>query len=1050
MKRILIIALINIIFLQVYAQTRITGKVVDDAGLEMIGSSIVQKGTSNGVITDFNGNFSINLLANGEKTLVISMIGYVKKEVDVRNKTSINVVLSEDNVALDEVVVVAYGTQAKPSITGSIASVSNKDLKDAPVASVSNALTGKISGLVTRQVSGRPGGDEAQLFIRGQASFNSTAPLVLVDGIERSFNQIDSEDIESISVLKDASATAVYGVRGANGVVLVTTKRGEEGKSKVSFSSEFGITHFNAIPQQLNAENTAILQREGSQNMGLDVTQASATNNYRTSEYDMYLYRTQLSPFTHPDNDMVDIFTKPGSQQKYNLNISGGNKILKYFVALGYFEQDGMYQTDVDEIRKHPTMQKLIELSPAVDKALVNPNYNPEYKFRRITARTNLDIQINEDLKVGVDMSYRFGNQNRPAAYSIVDANSDGEDMRLFAMFIRNSPQSFPIINMNGSAAAADTRWRQNPLTTLAYTGYRNDTDNDMEMTINFNYNLRKLVKGLALDGKYAFDNNWENFRGMGWRPYVYNYDLVTETYKQGLANALPRSGTSRTSPTTKQYGEVSLRYTNTFANVHKVCAVALANFNSKSGPPSKTVTADFSYVPHIYQAIIGRVNYGFDDRYLVEFNVGYNGSNRFSEGRRYDLFPSASVGWVLTNEKFFPQNDILSFAKFRASAGQVGNDNIGGFSYYYQSTYGNTNATKYSFGTTHNTPINGLIEGTLPNNFITWETATKYNLGFDSQWFNSNVTLNIDLFKELRTDILTNPGQYIIAAGAVGLPPANLGVVENKGFELELGWNKTVNKFRYYAKGILAYAHNEIIERSESAQPYEYLYQKGHPIGQFFGHHFDGFFKSYEEIAASPQQFGLSDIVPGDMKYKDINGDGIIDTNDRTAIGYSNIPEITFSGQFGIDYKGFDLSFMLQGATNVSIYPRDEVGWDNRFGSFFEEHLNRWTPETAATATYPTLKNASLPNTNNYYLSTFWLKDGTYLRLKNLQLGYTFPRKMFKNSPINSLKIYANGYNLLTWTDIKYVDPELDPDKQNGFFYPQQKIYNMGINITF
>ncbi|HQB27458.1 MAG TPA: TonB-dependent receptor, partial [Paludibacter sp.] len=1041
MKRIvIIITLINFLILHAFAQTRITGTVVDAAGLEMIGSSIIQKGTTNGVITDINGEFTINLLPNAEKVLVISSVGYVKQEVDVSSRTNINVILQEDQIALEEVVVVGYGTQKKVSITGSISNVSSKDLTDVPVTSVSNALTGRVSGLVTRQISGRPGGDAAQLFIRGQASFNTTAPLILVDGVERSFNQIDSEDIESISVLKDASATAVYGVRGANGVILVTTKRGDEGKSKISLSSEYGITHFTAIPQQLNAENTARLQREGSYNDGLDITTSGNTNNFPASEYDMYLYRTQLKPFTHPDNDLVDIFTKPGSRQRYNLNISGGNKVLKYFVGLGYLEQTGMYQTDVEELRKHPTFAKLISLSPEVDKALVNPDYNPEYLYRRITARTNLDININDDFSIGIDMSYRFGNQNRPAAYSIIDANSDGENMRLFAMFIRNPPQAFPLIHASGAMSSAHTRWRQNPLITLAYTGYRNDTDNDMELTAKFQYNLRKLLKGLSIDGKYAFDNSWGNFRGMGWRPFVYSYDEATNAYTQGLNGFLPKTESSKSSPISREYAELAVRYNNTFNSVHKISGVVLTNFRS-----SKARSGQYSYVPHVYQALIGRVNYEYDERYLIEFNMGYNGSNRFAEGHRYDFFPAVSAGWVPTNESFFPKNNILNFAKLRASAGQVGNDNIGGFSYYYRSSYENTNNTKYSFGVTHNPYINGLIEGTLPNELITWETATKYNVGFDSQWFKSRLSFNLDFFQELRSNILTNPGRFIVAAGTVGLPPSNLGIVENKGFETELGWSDKIGQFQYFAKGMFAFARNEIIERSEEAQPYDYLYRKGNPIGQFYGYQFMGFFQSVEEIAAAPQQFGLTNVVPGDMRYKDINGDGVIDQNDETPIGYSTVPEITFSGQFGFSYKNFDISLMLQGATNVTVNPTNEVGWDNRFGAFFEEHLNRWTPETASTATYPLLRKASLPNTNNYYTSTFWLKDGSYLRLKNLQFGYAIPKKTLRKTPLNSIRLYANGFNLFTLTEVTYVDPEMPPGQSNGFYYPQQKVFNVG-----
>lgn len=646
-------------------------------------------------------------------------------------------------------------------------------------------------------------------------------------------------------------------------------------------------------------------------------------------------------------------------------------------------------------------------------------------------------------------MSYRFGNQHRPAAYSIIDPDSDGEGLRLFAMFIRNAPQSFPLINPNGSMSAADTRWRQNPLTTLAYTGYRYDTDNSLEVTAKLGYDLHKLLKGLSFDAKYAFDNDWGNFRGMGWRPYVYNYNIAAGTYKQGLANALPQLAFSKDSPVDKHYAEAALRYNRTFASIHKVSGVMLTNYQSKS---QYIKNSEYSYVPHIYQALIGRANYEYDNKYLFEINIGYNGSNRFSEGHRYSLFPAASIGWVLTNEKFIPENEILSFAKIRASVGQVGNDDIGTFSYYYNSAYSQVNNAQYSFGTTQNPYITGLIESSLANDMITWETATKYNVGLDSQWFNSNLSFNIDLFRELRSDILVNPEQYIIAAGALGLSPANLGIVENKGIEVELGWNDKITKnFRYYAKGIFAFARNNIIEKSESAQPYDYLYQKGHPIGQFFGYRSMGFFQSYEEIAAAPQQFGLSNLVPGDIRYEDINGDGIIDTNDQTAIGYSTIPEITASATLGIEYKGFDLSFMFQGATRVSINPTADLGFDGNFGVFFEEHLNRWTPEAASTATYPVLKQVgSKGNTNNYYLSTFRLKDGSYLRLKNIQVGYSIPKNWLKNTPLSSVRLYANGFNIFTWAHVNYVDPEMDPKQTNGYFYPQQKVFNAGVNVQF
>lgn len=1053
MKKGLLICLCLWSCLSLFAQHTINGKVTDSSGETLIGATVIQKGTSNGVITNIDGLFTISLLPSAPEIIEISMLGYKKSVLDLKKQGAslLNVVLADDNVNLEEVVVVGYGTQRKASITGAISNVGNKELTAVPVSSVTNALTGRIPGLVTRQESGRPGGDEAKMFIRGNASFNETEPLVLVDGVERSFSQINQDDIESISILKDASATAVYGVRGANGVILVTTRRGEErSKARINFSAEMGITEFNRVPEVLDAATIARFQREGTINEGLDPTRVANTKRIGVSEYDLYLYQSQTSPFTHPDNHFVDIFTKNGFTQKYNVNVSGGSKKLKYFVSFSHLQQNGMFQTNVNEIKKHPTIQRLIGLSPVIDEALTQPEYDAEYYFNRTTARSNIDINLSDDFTLSVDLSYNFRKQNRPAAYDGLTSNS--ENMRLFGMFYRSSPQSFPLVNPDGSMAANDGLWRQNPLVTLAYTGYRTDYNSSMESSVRFNYNLRKLVKGLSLDGRFSFDSNWGNWRGMQWRPYIYKYNPDGDSYTQGLAGISPPNvGSDKTSATYKTYGEVALRYKTTLAEKHHLAGMVSGSVQSVSRPSANT---EYVYVPHIYQNLVGRINYDFGGRYLVEVNGGYNGSNRFSKGDRYAFFPSGSIGWIPTSEPFFPENKILNFMKIRGSVGKVGNDNLGGFSYYYVGAYGTErmggNDAGYAFGEGTGTAVTpGLSEIQMPN-VVTWETATKYNIGLESTWFNSALSLNIDLFKERREDILTTPQRFVLAAGAVGLPPYNFGIVENKGLEMELGWNSTIGKVNYYLKGIYAFNRNEVIEKSEATKPYPYMYEAGLPINQFIGYQFDGFFSSYEEIASSAQQFGLSNIAPGDIKYKDINGDGIIDENDQTPIGYSTVPEMSYSLQLGVSYKGFDVSVMFQGAARNSVYLYQDLGWDNMTGNFYEEHINRWTPETAATATYPRFLQGSKATHQNYYLSDFWLKDGKYLRLKNVMISYTFDKKMLRKTPFSSLKIFATGYNLATWDKLKKVDPEVAPNSNNGYFYPQQRQYNMGINVSF
>jgi TonB-linked SusC/RagA family outer membrane protein len=1049
MKNILLTSILLLCCLFSYAQRSVTGTVKDEAGDPIPGVTVRQAETSRGVVTNGNGTFTIVLDNTKRALLQFSMVGFLARDFDASSQSNFNLTLQASGpIDLEQVIVVGYGQQKKISVTGAISTVSSADIKSAPVASVTNALTGRVTGLVTRQSSGRPGQDDARLFIRGQATTNDSSPLVLIDGVERDFTQIAAEDIESVSILKDAAATAVYGVRGANGVVLVTTKRGTQGKSKISFSGEYGLTHFNRLTIAENAETTAHFQREGTINVGLDPSIISNTGNFAVSEYDKYLYRTQLSPFTHADNNFVETFTKPGNQQRYNVNLTGGNKTVRYFVSTGYLRQEGMFQDDVNELRKTPTISRLIELSPDVDKALVPNNYDAGYNFDRVTTRSNIDISVNDDIKFGINLSYLFKKENRPGMYDGLNSNS--EALRLFSSFYRNAPQAFPLMNPNGSFGGAVGVWRQNPLVTIANTGFRTDFSNELQTALNFSYNLRKLAKGISIDGKYAFDVDWDNWRGMQRRPYLYAYNPVDQSYLQGLVGVLPAQGAGKRAGLYNQYAELALRYAGQIGDGHNLSGVILGNFNSLSGPPiANKISDQYSYVPHVYQALIGRISYDYKTRYLLELNAGYNGSNRFAEGERYRLFPAVSAGWVVTNESFMPKSDLLNFLKIRGSYGEVGNDKLGPFNYYYKSTF--EPYSSYSFGEVQNPAIGGLREGRLPNENVTWELAKKSNVALESRWFESRLSLNADVFKERRSQVLVTPGKSLISAGVFGLAPENIGIIENKGFELELGWNdKAGQNFEYFLKGQYSLARNTIVEKSEPDQPYDYMYGTGNPIGQFMGYRFDGFFKSYEHIAASPQQFGSGTVAPGDIKYKDLNQDGLIDQNDRAAVGYSQVPEITYSLSAGVTFKNISLSVLLQGAARSSVYMVGDLGWDNSWGNFYAEHHNRWTPETANTATYPRFLQKSEEGHQNYYESDYWLRDGRYLRIKNVQIAYTIPKKMMERLPVDNVRLFGNAFNLYTWDKVKRVDPEADPNRNSGGFYPQQRIINFGLNVGF
>lgn len=1042
MRNILLTSLLILCCVFSYAQRTLKGTVIDEQGVPLQGVSVHHLGTPNATTTNENGEFSLVLNNNNKVIVTFSMIGFQSQQLEVDKQNVAKVVLVEEVSDLEQVVVVGYGTQKKASVTGAISTVNSEELMSTPVSSVTNALTGRVPGLITRQTSGRPGQDDAQLFIRGRATFNNSNPLVLIDGVERDFTQIAAEDIENVSILKDASATAVYGVRGANGVVLVTTKRGIEGKSRINFSAEYGVTNFNRLTTVMDAEKTALFQREGTTNVGLDPWILSNTSNFPVSQHDIYLYRTQESPFTHPNNNFVETFTKPGTQQRYNMNITGGNKTVRYFVSAGYLTQQGMFEADVSKLRETPILKRLIDLSPAVDEALQPKEYDAGYFFNRVTTRSNLDINISEDFKLGVNMSYLFKKENRPGMYDGLASSS--ENMRLFGSFYRNAPQAFPLMNPNGSFAGAVGVWRQNPLVSMANTGFRSDFSNELQSSFTFNYDLGKLAKGVSVDGRYAFDVEWTNWRGMQTRPFLYAYNPADGSYLQGLNGILPSQGSGRVSGTYNQYAELAIRYQGTLGEGHNLSGVVLGNFSSLSEPGGQ-----YSYVPHIYQALIGRVNYDYQDRYLLEVNAGYNGSNRFAEGHRYQLFPAVSAGWVITNENFMPKSDVLDFIKLRGSFGQVGNDKLGGFSYYYRSTY--VGGPSYSFGESQNPAVGGLQEGRMANENLRWETATKYNLGLETRWLNSRLAFNVDVFKEHRTDILTNPARYLLSAGVNSLAPENIGVVDNKGFELELDWqDKSGENFSYFVKAQYSLARNTIVEMSEANQAFEYMTATGRSIGQFIGYQFDGFFNSYDQIAASPQQFGLTNISPGDIKYKDINKDGIIDQNDQAPIQNANVPEYTFSLSSGFSYKNISLDILLQGGAGSSVYMWGDLGWDNSWGNYYDDHIGRWTPETASTATYPRFLQKSEGNHQNYFLSDYWLRDGKYLRIKNVQLGYTIPKALLNNTPIRTIRIFANAFNLYTWDEVKRVDPESNPDRNDGYFYPQQRIVNFGLNVGF
>ena len=576
------------------------------------------------------------------------------------------------------------------------------------------------------------------------------------------------------------------------------------------------------------------------------------------------------------------------------------------------------------------------------------------------------------------------------------------------------------------------------------YSGYRKDNDSALEGTIHLDYDLHAITQGLSVAGKFSYNSYIEdNWMGMKVMEPIWQYNPNNETYTRLLAKIFPSLVNGASGAKKRIYWEGSVNYNRKFANKHNVSGLILYNFNSNQGPGDGI----YGGLPQIYQGLVFRGNYSYMDKYLLEFNMGYNGSNRFMEGQRYALFPSVSVGWVVTNEKFLLDNKTLSYMKLRASLGQVGNDKFGsGFSYYSEATY--NGGSDYNFGLSPTAAGGGLLEGAAAN-IVSWERSTKFNVGLDTRWFQGNLTLNVDYFKEYRSNILAKPERTNLISGVTSFNASNLMTVENQGMEVELGWSKRIRDFTYRLRTNVAYNHNKIIEKNEQIRKYPYMERTGRSIGQQFGLIANGFYNNYAEIAAGPTQYGQ--LQPGDIRYVDVNGDGRIDDYDIAPYGYSDVPELTGSFQLGFTYKNFEVNLMFQGATRATIPLTAEVAWEffNLGSAMKDRHLGRWTPETQATATYHRMTSSSDGAQNNFKGSSMYMYDASYLRLKNAEIAYTFPKKWLDKTPISSLRIYVNGFNLLTWDYLKVIDPESPPGNR-GQFYPQQKVYNCGVNITF
>ena len=1025
----------------------ITGTVIDDIGEPVIGATVMIEGgnAAQGTITDFDGVFKIK--ATPGTKLRITFVGYTPAVVEA--KDGMTVQLATDAVALQGVEIVAYGVQKKVTVTGALSSVKSEDLTRTPVSSVNNVLAGQLTGVTTVQYSGEPGSDAATIFVRGQGTWNDSSPLIQVDGVERSMSDIDPEEIESITVLKDASATAVFGVRGANGVVLITTKRGEEGTAKVDITTSFSALAPTKMVEQASSYDYARFYNQ----MQLNDFDASSGEVFTPmfSEAVMEKFRTGSDPIRFPSTKWAEYAMKDVTlQTKHNVNISGGTKAMRYFVSAGLMTQGGLFKE-------------------------FNQDYNYGYQYNRFNYRANLDLDVTKTTTISFNVAGNVSNADKPNT----GQGSSGLIMTMYQATPFSSPGiidgkyvstttdytdgvTLPFVGGNGltyfgNGGVADV--------SAVNGGHISTNINKLQMDLQLQQKLDFITKGLLFKIKGSYNSQFNVIKSGTVTKATY-YPRIQDdgsiTYRKQGENGLQTYSES-TGKARDWYFETSLNYNRTFGD-HTLTALVLYN-QSKNYYPST-----YSDVPRGYVGLVGRVTYDYKNRYMAEFNVGYNGSENFHPDRRFGTFPAGSVGWIASDEKFFkPLSKVISFLKLRASWGLVGNDRIGGSRFMYtadpyvvsNNQYLVRDGRGYDFGIDNATLYMGAYEQAKNNPEVSWEKAFKQDYGFDMNFLDDRLRTTFDFYHEHRTNILL---QDMTAPNYIGftVPYANLGIVNSWGWELSLKWNDKIGKdFRYWVNVNLSHNQNEIVEMKEAPLNNDYQYQKGHRLGSRYMYQFFRFYDSdtprlYQEAFGQSFPEQLVELKDGDAVFVDLDGDGKITPNDKTRdLGYTNDPEYIAGLNLGLNYKDLEFSMQWTGAWNVSRMIEDmfripfKSRTGNSDGGLLQYHLdNTWTPDNPGQDyEYPraTWNNGT---NNNYQDCALYEKDAKYLRLKTVQIAYNFHFPFLKKLGMKKMQAALSGYNLLTFTPFLWGDPETKTSSEPS--YPLQKTYTVSLKFNF
>ncbi len=983
---------------------KISGIVKNTQGEPVIGANILEKGTSNGTITDINGLFTLRVSPNA--VIKVSYIGYTEQEIAIGNRNRLDIVMTEDTRLIDEVVVVGYGKQKKATVTGSIAQVSGTELKQSPAANLSNSLVGRLPGVIANNRSGEPGNDYSEIYIRGKGSLGDNSPLYVIDGVANrgGIERLNPSDIESLTILKDASA-AIYGAQAANGVILITTKRGSDSKPVITYEGNFGLSEHTRTPDLMNAYQYMVYDDEINAHFGRTQKYKDIKNGYLDGTID---------PLQYANTDWMDVMFKAAPQTQHSLSVRGGNDRVKYYMSGGYLYQEPGF--------KHTNLN-----------------------FQTAQLRSNLDASITKDFTVTLELAMRQENRH----------NSNYDSGTFFWEGFHAYP-FLPAYYPNGLPGPG-LSWGNNlAILTSGKTGYDKIKDTFINSKMAFDLKMPWILHGMYLSGYAAFDSHFRSEKKLMdmWDAYRYNpatkdYDNIRSTTGDGNINLTQQFDDGHTTTL-----HLKLGYEKRFAE-HSINAFIAYEQSKTKGDWFSAYRRDFlsDAVDYMFagsdnlkdnngsgsisarQNFFGRLSYGYKDRYLAEFTLRRDGSQNFSSDSRWGWFPGLSVGWRISEEKFFkdniPQVDEL---KLKASWGKLGNDRVDPFQYV--STYDMSDGAAFGRDPQRQ---KGFTIGRVANPDITWEKVTTKNIGFESILFKQKLSFDLQYFYSMRKDILTPKQASIPDYTGLTLPDQNIGKISNQGIEASVSYRNKFKELGYYIGGNLTYAHNKIHFFDEAANVPDWQRRTGHSIDSWLVYKTDGIYQTQQEIDASPH---LMNTQPGDIKYLDVDGDGSITSNDRVRIYESATPEIVYGINMGGTWKGFELNVLWTGQARAKQMIRP--GSYNRDVTYFN---NRWISATETpNARYP--RAFERDDTFNSINSDFWLKDASFIRLKNIELAYNLPASFLKKMSISTLRLYVSGFNLFSIDHIKIQDPE--GTNAGGMYYPQQRIYNVGVNISF